>query len=65
MHNLNRKCEGGNILLKIDMAKAYDKINWGFLLRVLSAFGFLVSWRNLILNCIASSMFYVMMNGTP
>ncbi|VFQ76999.1 unnamed protein product [Cuscuta campestris] len=34
-HSLDRKCESGNAIIKLDMAKAFDRIEWGFLKRVL------------------------------
>lgn len=42
MKLLNRNALGGNVVMKIDMCKAYDtyeRVNWGFLLHVLSTFG--------------------------
>ncbi|KAL2491396.1 Uncharacterized protein Adt_27024 [Abeliophyllum distichum] len=35
-----RRCEGGNAILKLDMAKVYDRLDWGFLISVLEGFGF-------------------------
>lgn len=40
IHSLNKKIVGGNVMVKIDMAKAYDWVNWDFLLKVFRAFGF-------------------------
>lgn len=37
---LDKKAFGGNIAFKIDIAKAFDTLDWSFLLRVLKAFGF-------------------------
>lgn len=38
--SLHKKIQGGNMLLKVDMAKAYDRVHWYFLLQVLSSFSF-------------------------
>lgn len=37
-----------NVILKLDMAKAYDRIEWRFLLRAMEVFGFSTSSRDLI-----------------
>lgn len=37
---LNKKCHGGNLAMKIDIKKAFDTLDWFFLLEVLDAFGF-------------------------
>lgn len=50
-------------MIKIDMSKAYDKVNWDFLMAVLRAFGILKAFYKLVFNCIASLWFSVMMNG--
>jgi hypothetical protein len=51
-------------MMKIDMAKAYDTIDWDFLLKVLNAFGFSSEVCKLISNCVSSPWFSVVMNGT-
>lgn len=37
---LDRKILGGNLGLKLDMKKAFDSLEWSFLLHVLRCFGF-------------------------
>lgn len=57
VHRIHKKVRGKNILMKIDMEKAYDRVNWGFLLAVLKKLGFSDGWRNLVFNCISSPIF--------
>ncbi|KAK3188489.1 hypothetical protein Dsin_028050 [Dipteronia sinensis] len=64
VHSLHKKMTGGNVMVKLDMAKAYDRVNWSFLLEVFKAFGFSDSFSKLIKKCVESPWFSVMMNET-
>lgn len=55
----------GNIILKINMAKAYDSVDWSFLLHVLASFCFSLQFCGLIKKCIALPWYYVVMNEVP
>ncbi|KAF5468900.1 hypothetical protein F2P56_013011 [Juglans regia] len=64
IHSLNKKTKVGNIMVKIDMEKAYDRVDWKFLLNVLKSFGFSSQFCNLVKECVQTPWFSIMMNGT-
>ncbi|CAL1393362.1 unnamed protein product [Linum trigynum] len=67
MHYLKIKTRGkkGYMALKVDMEKAYDRVDWSFLFAVLEKIGFNSVWRGWILECLMSTTFSVLMNGYP
>lgn len=48
IQSLHKPTHGVNVVLKIDMAEAYDSIDWGFLTQVMAALGFSTAVRNLV-----------------
>lgn len=59
---IDNKVIGGNIAVKLDMAKAYDRVSWRFLLRVLKRFGFSNTWIDLIFRLISNCRYSVSIN---
>ncbi|KAA3486629.1 reverse transcriptase [Gossypium australe] len=49
--------------LKLDMSKAYDRIEWSFLERMLRGIGFCEGWILLIMRCITSVVYIVVINA--
>lgn len=47
------------------MEKAYDWLEWGFILTSLEKLGFSAQWVAWIKACISSPSFYVLVNGIP
>jgi hypothetical protein len=58
-----RKVKGGFVAMKLDLQKAYDRVNWGFLKTVMTQFGFSDKFIGRILECISSVSFSILVNG--
>ncbi|CAN1334272.1 LINE-1 retrotransposable element ORF2 protein [Linum perenne] len=51
--------------LKIDMEKAYDRVEWPFLFAVMRGLGFAAPWVTLIQECLTSATMDILVNGDP
>lgn len=56
-----KKCHGA---LKIDMNKAYDRVDWKFLEAMLMAMKFSPNWVNWILQCVTYVHYTLLVNGS-
>ncbi|XP_031127667.1 uncharacterized protein LOC116029767 [Ipomoea triloba] len=64
-HYLRTKRYGnvGWAALKLDMAKAYDRMEWGYLEGMLLSLGFAQQWVELIRMCVTSVSYNILVNG--
>ena len=49
--------------LKMDMSKAYDRVEWLFLEKILLKMGFQALWVALIMECISTVSYSILVNG--
>ncbi|KAL0303568.1 UNVERIFIED_CONTAM: hypothetical protein Sradi_6224900 [Sesamum radiatum] len=66
-HYLSHKYQGksGHVSLKLDLSKAYDRVEWLFLERVMVRLGFDSRFVELRMLCVKSVSFSFILNGVP
>jgi hypothetical protein len=64
VHYMKLKTGGkkGNVALKLDISKAYDRIDWLYLKEVMVKMGFCEQWVKWIMMCIETVDYSVLVN---
>ncbi|XP_071900993.1 uncharacterized protein [Coffea arabica] len=63
IHELDRRLVDPNLVLKLDLDKAYDRVDWSFLLFMLRQFGFDEQVVDLLFRTFSNSWFSILING--
>lgn len=67
LHSLKQGVDDvdGSLAVKFDMAKAYDQVEWSFLLNVMENLGCHPTYCGWIHECITTVSNNVLLNGSP
>ena len=65
IHHMKCKRKGkvGEVALKIDISKAYDRVEWDYVKKVMSKMGFHDRWINWMTMCMESVNYQVLVNA--
>lgn len=67
--NSNNKCSEEFVAIKTDISKAFDRIDdcieWRFLEKAVHTLGFFEKWISLIMSCVKTVLYQVLINGKP
>jgi hypothetical protein len=64
LHTIKTKNQKA-MVLKLDLIKAYDRVDWGFLRLVLLQVGLSLEVTDWIMGCVTSANYAVLINGKP
>ena len=51
--------------LKLDVSKAYDRVEWNFLRQITLKLSFPSDWVARVMSCVSSTSFSILINGKP
>ncbi|KAL8158345.1 hypothetical protein AgCh_002874 [Apium graveolens] len=65
LHYMKQKKRGseGEVALKLDVSKAYDRVDWGFLRNQMQRMGFSKKWMDWIMLCVTTVSYSINFNG--
>lgn len=66
VHHLKNKRQGNKreMAIKLDLSKAFDRVEWNFLEEVMQAIGLPSKWVQRVMTCVHSIEYLIMVNGS-
>ena len=67
MHHISQKkgSRVGEMAIKLDMSKTYERVEWAYLKKIMENLGFDVKWKKLIIQCVTTVSYAIKINGCP
>ncbi|XP_042969143.1 uncharacterized protein LOC122301839 [Carya illinoinensis] len=67
LHSMSIKGKGqqGYMAIKLDLSKAFDRVEWEFLAKVMAKMGFNRRWIFLTMQCVTTVSYSTLINGKP
>ena len=67
LHHMKTKETGkvGYMALKLDMSKAYDRVEWIFLEKLMLKMGFHENWVRMVMEMVRTVSYSILINGSP
>ncbi|XP_075663965.1 uncharacterized protein LOC142633609 [Castanea sativa] len=67
LHTMHTRKKGKKetLALKLDISKAYDRVKWKFLQRIMERMGFPALWIERVMCCVTTPTFSILVNGKP
>ena len=62
---LRRKGKQGLMAIKLDISKAYNRVEWAYFDAMMRKLGFAKRWIKLIMRCVTMVTYSVLINGEP
>ena len=60
-----KKAKCGEMAVKLDMSKAYDRVEWECLQHIMRKLGFHKKWIGIVMRCVTSVKYAIRINGQP
>ena len=67
LHRMRNRRKGrtGHMAVKLDISKAYDRVEWEFLRRIMMKIGLPEKWINLAMDTVETASYSILINGEP